>query len=135
MTQLKWNHALSVGVRILDQQHGVLLDTLNQLSVGIAGGAPANEVRELIERLVDYTQRHFQSEEALMEQYGFPGRLEHQAEHQRLLAQIVDAARAMQLGEPVHLRTMVGYVRQWFVTHTEGIDRVLGEWLNQQGVE
>lgn len=135
MTLLMWNHASSVGVRILDQQHGVLMDTLNQLSVGIASGAPANEVQELIERLVEYTRRHFQSEQALMEQYAYPGRMAHEAEHQKLLAQIVDAARAMQLGEPVHLRTMTGFIRQWFSTHMDGIDHELGDWLNQQGVE
>lgn len=135
MTLLQWNHTSSVGVQILDQQHGLLMDTLNELSVGIAGGAPANEVRELIARLLEYTKRHFQTENKLMEEYEYPGREEHIAEHERLVVQIADAARAMQMGEPVHLRTLTGYIRQWFSTHMEGIDHELGEWLNTQGVE
>ena len=135
MTLLQWNHASSVGVQILDEQHGVLIDTLNALSVGAAGGAPANEVRELIARLLEYTKRHFQTENMLMEKFEYPGYEEHKTEHERLVVQIADAGRAMQMGEPVHLRMLTGYVRQWFSAHMEGTDHELGAWLNTQGIE
>lgn len=135
MTLLTWNHASSVGVRVLDQQHGILLDTLNELGVAIASGAHPEAISEKLARLMDFTQRHFQTEEALMDRYSYPQREEHVIEHQRMMAQIADVARAMQHGEPMHLRSLTGFVRRWFMTHIEGQDHVYGEWLNRQGID
>jgi hemerythrin-like metal-binding protein len=135
MTVLTWNHASSVGVRVLDQQHGILLDTLNELGVAIASGAHATVLSEIVARLIDFTRRHFETEEILMERFEYPESEEHISEHKRMLAQIADAARAMQHGEPLHLRTLTGFLRKWFVSHIEGADHEYGEWLNRQGID
>jgi hemerythrin len=135
MALLTWNHASSVGVRVLDQQHGILLDSLNELGVAIASGAHAEEISEMLARLIDFTRRHFETEEALMDRYEYPDRDEHVSEHQHMMAQIADTTRAMQRGEPVHLRALTGFVRRWFMSHIEGQDHVYGEWLNQQGID
>ena len=135
MTLLTWNHASSVGVRVLDQQHGILLDTLNEIGVAIASGARVEEINELLARLIDFTRRHFETEETLMARYEFPQRDEHISEHKRMMAQIADTVHAMQHGEPIHLRTLTGFLRRWFTMHIEGPDHVYGEWLNRQGIE
>ena len=31
MTLLTWNHACSVGVKAMDDQHGILMDAMNEL--------------------------------------------------------------------------------------------------------
>lgn len=135
MTVVTWNNASSVGVRVLDQQHGVLLDSVNELGVAIANGAHKEELHELLERLLDFTRRHFDTEEILMERYEYPEREEHTKEHQHLMAQIEDSARAMLHGEPTHLRALTGFLRRWFTAHCEGSDHEYGEWLNRQGID
>ena len=38
MSLLTWNHASSVGVRALDDQHGILMDTTNELRLTLLHG-------------------------------------------------------------------------------------------------
>ena len=67
MTLLTWNHTCSVGVRAMDDQHGILMDTINELQVALARGCNQELVTAQLEQLVDFTGMHFWSEEKLME--------------------------------------------------------------------
>jgi hemerythrin-like metal-binding protein len=91
VTLLTWNHACTVGVRAMDDQHGILMDTMNDLRLALVRGSGREQVSELLDRLIEFTRMHFWSEEQLMEQHGFPGLAEHRAEHQRMLAQILQS--------------------------------------------
>ena len=39
MALLTWNHTCSVGVRAMDDQHGVLMDAINDLRVALVRGS------------------------------------------------------------------------------------------------
>jgi hemerythrin len=135
VTEMSWGSSPTIGVRLLDQQHDVLHEAINELGVAIANGARKEELRERLERLLDFTRRHFQAEEIMMERYEYPERDEHMCEHQHIMTQIEDAARAMENGDSTHLRALTGFLRRWLTTHMEGLDQECGEWLNRQGIE
>ena len=46
MTFLTWNHACSTGVKAMDDQHGVLMDTLNELRLALVHGRGRDQVSE-----------------------------------------------------------------------------------------
>src|ERR1035437_5579197 len=99
VTPLTWNHACTVGVRALDDQHGILMDTMNELRLALVRGAGREQVSEVLDRLIEFTRMHFSSEEQLLEQHGFPALQAHRAEHQRLLE--MDQASATWVVLPV----------------------------------
>jgi|ERR1035437_546172 hemerythrin-like metal-binding protein len=134
VTLLTWNHACTVGVRALDDQHGILMDTMNELRLALVRGAGREQVSEVLDRLIEFTRMHFSSEEQLLEQHGFPALQAHRAEHQRLLAQILQSAHRAQHGEEVQMRPLLAFLRDWYVAHIEGLDRQYGPWLNERGV-
>ena len=86
MTLLTWSHECIVGVEAMDDQHGILMDTLNELRVMLLRGVDRACVSLQLERLIDFTQMHFQSEEQLLLRQGFPGINEHRTAHHHLLA-------------------------------------------------
>jgi hemerythrin len=131
---LTWNHACAVGVRAMDDQHGILMDTVNELRLANARGADREQILELLNRLIDFTRLHFAGEEQLMEQYGYPARSEHAGEHQRLLFHLMEASRWVQHGNAVSMRVLLGFLRRWFLEHIQGLDRQYGPWLNERGV-
>jgi hemerythrin-like metal-binding protein len=135
VTEIHWGNSSSIGVRLLDQQHDVLFEAINELGVAIANGARKEELHEQLARLLDFTCRHFYAEEVLMERYEYPEREKHVNEHQHMMLQIEDAARAMEHGEPAHLRSLTGFLRRWFTTHMDDSDQECGEWLTRQGIE
>ncbi|MGA3083009.1 MAG: bacteriohemerythrin [Terracidiphilus sp.] len=134
MTLLTWNHACTVGVRAMDDQHGILMDTVNELRLALVHGCGREQISELLDRLIEFTRMHFWSEEQLMEQSSFPGLAEHRAQHHKMLAQMLQSAHRVQYGEGVELRPMLCSLRDGYIEHIEGLDQQYGPWLNERGV-
>ena len=134
MTLLTWSHACSVGVRAMDDQHGILMDAMNELRLAAVRGSGREELSELLDRFIEFARMHFASEEQLMAQAEFAGLVEHRVEHQSLLAQILHMARRLQYGEGVEMSAMIGFLRTWFTDHIEGLDQQYGPWLNERGI-
>src|ERR1035437_3102583 len=135
VTPLTWNHACTVGVRALDDQHGILMDTMNELRLAAVRGTGREQVSEVLDRLIEFTRMHFWSEEQLLEQYVYPALAEHRTEHQRLLAQILQSSHRAQHGEKMQMRPLLCFLREAYAEHIEGMDREYGSWLNERGVD
>ena len=118
----------------MDDQHGILMDTMNDLRRALVHGSGKEQVNKLLDQLIEFTRMHFWSEDRLMEQYGFPGLDEHRAEHRNLLGQIQESARRAQHSEDVQMRSLLGFLRDAFQEHMEGLDQEYGPWLNERGV-
>ena len=135
MTLLTRNNTCSVGVRAMDDQHGILMDTLNDLRLAAVRGLGREQVSEALDRLIEFTRMHFWSEEQLLEQYGFIGLAEHRSEHQRILAQILQSSHRVQHGEKMQMRPLLCFLRESYAEHIENLDMEYGPWLNERGVD
>jgi hemerythrin len=98
----------------MDDQHGILMDAMNELRLAVVRGAGREQTSELLDRLIELTRMHFQSEEQLMAQTSYPD-LEHH-------------------GDGVQMSTLMAYLRDWFMEHIEGLDQEYGPWLNERGI-
>jgi len=132
---LTWNYACTVGVRSMDDQHGILMDTMNELRLAVVRGSGREQVCEVLDRLIEFTRMHFSSEEKLLNQYLYPGREEHRTEHQRILAQILQTSHRVQHGEQMQMRPLLCFLRESYSEHIESMDREYGPWLNEHGVD
>jgi hemerythrin len=131
---LTWNHTCTVGVRAMDDQHGILMDTLNELRREVAAECDREQEIELLGRLIDFTRMHFVSEEQLMEESRFAGLAEHRAEHQNMLARMLYAAQRVRRGEALDMRVLLRTLREGYIEHVEGLDQEYGPWLNEKGI-
>jgi hemerythrin-like metal-binding protein len=131
---LSWNRACNVGVQAMDDQHAIMMDTMNELRLALVHGAKQVQADELLNKLIEFTRMHFWGEEQLMEQHGFPGLAGHRAEHQRLMAQLQKSVRRLQRGEAVQTSDLLCFLHDWFIDHVEGLDQQYGPWLNKHGV-
>ena len=134
MTLLTWSHECVVGVEAIDDQHGVLMDTLNELRALLLRGSDRRDVTRYLERLIDFSRMHFQSEERLLMQQGFPAVSEHRTAHQHLLAKLYSALEQIHREEPLHFSSLLEFLPSWYIDHVEKLDQPCGVWLNQHGV-
>jgi len=134
VTLLMWSHECIVGVQAMDDQHGILMDTLNELRLMLLSGAPRRVVCLQLERLIEFTQAHFQSEELLLQQQGFPAVEEHRTAHQHLLARLYTALEQANRDEAVRLNSLLEFLPSWYLEHVEQHDQPYGAWLNDRGV-
>ncbi len=131
MALLSWTHASTVGVKAMDDQHGILMDAMNDLRLTLMNGSGKARTNAQLEQLIEFTRKHFQSEERLLEQQNFPDLPAHRIAHQRFLAQVREAVNRGEDGESVRLIYML---RALYLEHIEQFDRPYGQWLNERGV-
>jgi hemerythrin len=118
----------------MDDQHGILMDTLNELRVQVSRGCTREQVTEPLTRLLEFTGMHFDCEEGLLQRHGYPGLEEHRSAHQRLMSEIRQAVERADHNEMRELQRVLGFLRGWYFEHVERLDRQYGEWLNARGV-
>jgi hemerythrin len=118
----------------MDDQHGILMDAMNELRLAVVQGCGRERVCELLDQLIEFTRMHFWSEEQLMEEAGFPGLAEHRAEHHSLLAQMLESEHRVQYADGVQMRPLLCRLRDGYHRHIESHDREYGPWLNERGL-
>jgi hemerythrin-like metal-binding protein len=119
----------------MDDQHGIMTDTMNELRLAVVHGLGREQVSEVLDRLIEFTRMHFSSEEQLMEMHHFPGLAEHRAEHQHILSQILQSTHRVQHGEQMQMRPLLRFLQEAYTEHIECMDREYGPWLNEHGVD
>jgi hemerythrin len=134
VTLLTWKHDCIVGVKAMDDQHSILMDTLNELHVMLVQGRAHKEICDQLGLLVEFTQLHFTCEEQLLEQQGFPGLADHRAAHQRLFYQIKGTLEHAKHYDELEIQSLLQFLRTWYLEHIEGPDKQYGPWLNDRGV-
>ncbi len=134
MTLLTWDHACTVGVRAMDDQHGILMDATNELRLALVRGCGREKLCELLDRLIEYTRIHFCSEEQLMEKAGYAGLAEHRAKHRKMLADLMQTAHRLQYGGGGELRALLCELHNSYLQHIETSDQPYGPCLNARGI-
>ncbi|MGA3012326.1 MAG: bacteriohemerythrin [Terracidiphilus sp.] len=135
MALLALNQVGSVGVRAMDDQHGILMDTMIELRQAVAHGERREKISEVLDRLIEFTRMHFSSEEFLLEQYSYPDLATHLVAHQRILARIRECSHRIQHGEQIQMRSLLSMLRESYTEHIEDMDQEYGPWLNEHGVD
>ena len=118
----------------MDDQHGILVDTLKEVRMQLLRGADREQLSAQMQRLIEFTRLHFGCEESLLERYGFPGLQEHRAAHESLLTEILQASGCAENDEKTELHRLLTSVSASYLQHIEGLDRQYGSWLNNRGI-
>lgn len=135
MTLLTWSNSCSVGVRAMDEQHGILMDAMNELRLAVQRGCGREQMGKHLGGLIELVSMHFRSEEQLMQRSGYPEVEAHRAEHKRLLKLLIDSAAHAERGVNVQLTDLLCLMRDSYLEHIDGPDQRYGPWLNARGVE
>lgn len=121
----------------MNDTHHEEVALVNRLGVLLEDGMKGKVNTELItDKLADWvehTHEHFESENQLMQDYGFPAFPVHAAEHQRVLEQIdllqqqwLDTKEVQPLAEFVFNEWPL-----WFDNHVNTMDLVTSQYLSQ----
>ena len=109
-TSVEWSDEIAIGHPMIDQDHRILLELINQIN-NPENAKDMAAVRFVLDELVNYTHFHFKREEDLMVKAGYPDLEQHQEVH----AKMIDVLKALQ---------------QRFDQQSESIGSELSEFLN-----
>ncbi|WP_042697614.1 bacteriohemerythrin [Azospirillum sp. B506] len=142
---MPWTDALAVGEDGIDTDHMILIALMNEAASlaqrtrngsrhqGSADpGAPVKALADSVGRLLTYTALHFEQEERLMEQCGYPGIVAHKAQHEALRTRADKLRRRLEAGDSV-ADELLALVREWLFEHIQRADKRIGEHIAASG--
>lgn len=134
MAFIEWTDKNKVNIQEVDDQHQRLFDILNRLHDAVSQGKEQGEVFAILDELIDYTVYHFQTEEKLYVEHGFPGYEEHKAAHDELTGTAVELQGKLREGSATISFELLDFLHDWLMDHTLGLDQEMGPYLNERGV-
>ena len=131
--RIAWDESIRVGVAEFDEAHRTLIGIANELIAASEANQQDGVVGAVLEGLIEYTESHFQREEALMEQTRYPELEEHRRQHRLLMNQVYLFKSQFIAGE-VDANAMVRFLRDWILTHIQDHDRRYSPHLHAHGI-
>ena len=129
MPLIKWRDSYSVGVEQFDNEHLKLVELINRMFVIVRDRDDVSAVSDAVGRLIDYTQFHFKSEEAALQQAGFPNLGAHKKQHAELERQVL-AFQQLILSENESVRVeFYSFLREWLIKHILEEDKQYTKFL------
>ena len=131
MSLFRWKPEYAVGIKVIDDQHKVLVGLINKLHDAIEDHFQEVALETILQELFDYTRYHFTTEEELMEQYGYePEKLEkHKKQHQRFISELNSSQADMEILTREDAALIQEFLVNWLKNHILKIDTQLAEYL------
>lgn len=134
MSFFPWSEEYSVHLRVIDNDHKDLVDTVNALHDAIKGGGARDQISQIIGNLARYVDEHFAREEGLMEACNYPNLASHKRLH-RQLRRTVYAIQAVFGNDPMDVDPvrLLHFLRDWLVHHIVEEDKKYVPYLRGDG--
>jgi hemerythrin-like metal-binding protein len=126
MAIIEWDdERFALGVEEMDRTHIEFIALINRME-----DAEGVEFASLFDEMLEHTRAHFDHENRLMMEHGFPAISEHRGEHDRVLGEMTRFSKSIHKGLVAFGRS---YIRdslpQWFPLHAATMDSALAAHL------
>jgi hemerythrin-like metal-binding protein len=131
---IEWNESMLTGIADIDKQHQYLVDTLQEANKKLLSDDNNILLRQIVRDLLGYAIMHFETEETLMQRYGYdkayPEEAQsHIAQHRDFSRQVVMVRDQLREGCMVSREEVLSFLNHWLREHVFGTDQLLGKYL------
>jgi hemerythrin len=127
---------MSVGVKLLDNDHKKLVLQINQLNEGLMTGRAKPALESIFQDLINYTRIHHAHEEQLLVETGFHGTAAHKQEHESTIERAVELQMRFKSSEGLASELEIMHqLREWLFRHIQGSDKEFVAHLKAKGVD
>ncbi len=131
---LEWNESLQLNIRTLDEQHKQIITYINELYRAMNEGEPKQTADSILRNIVQLTASHFQTEEDLFDQYGYPDTDKHKAIHKNLVTEALDLQKQFEAGVPNLEMPLMEFLKNYLINHFLTVDKKYVPFLHEKGV-
>ncbi len=132
---VEWSDELSVGIEEIDAQHKVLVDLVNEMHEAIAQRHGSDVVKDILDKLVDYTRTHFVVEESLMRILNYPDYEPHKEQHEELMQHVHDLQDKVASGKTAIGFELLHFLKVWLTKHIMETDRQYSAFFLAAGAQ
>lgn len=130
MQKVEWDNAYLIGIEEVDAQHKRLIQIANELYDAINLPTRYQEnMREVVQKLMDYTDYHFKSEEKFMKKYNYPQSEIHIAAHKNFKREMEHQTRQLSIERIEDGLNLYSYIVNWVLNHIAKADKIWGDYV------
>ena len=127
-----WRPEFSVGNPLLDEEHRHLLQLCIESERLLANPAESAALHAVLNDLMVYANRHFETEERLLRQAGYPDLAEQEREHHGYRESVAHLHWQAVIG-PINAPALRSFLLRWWTFHITGSDMKYKDFLAAHG--
>ena len=129
MALLSWSNQYLIGNDLIDTEHEELFRLINNFHTLWMEEQNRQDIARVLNQLIAYAQMHFQHEEVIMEDAGYPKLAEHQKIHEDMIEKIFELHTSYAEGNlRLEIETMK-FVKSWLLEHILVNDYIFRDYL------
>lgn len=131
---ITWKKEYETGVPEIDEQHMILVHTLNDASQKLAEESSLQTLEKITQDLLSYALYHFETEEDLMQKYGYQqddevNALRHLTQHRSFSEKVVSVRENLKSAAPISPDDLLDFLNNWLINHILNTDKKLGDFI------
>lgn len=129
-----WDDSLITGVPEMDEQHRILVNSINETNTRLAANVNAEILDKLTRDLLSYALYHFETEEALMKTYDYHGGSQqdcdaHLQQHRTFSAKVIAVREGIKTGKLITREELLTFLNNWLINHILNTDKRLAAYI------
>ncbi len=116
-----------------DQEHEKLAELINDLYESKKTNEEKKIVGKMIDALLDYADKHFKREEALMQKIGYPEYKQHKTQHEVIVQKVLDLKKVYSSGVTDAAFSISLLLNEWLMGHLHDEDKKIADYLSRAG--
>lgn len=132
MALIEWDEKMSVNDDVLDGQHQELIAMINDLGEAMEQGKGKDVLGGVFTRLINYSMRHFHSEEKYIEHLNYPESNYHKQVHATFIIRVNEFKRKLDEDGEVFSVNVLCFMRDWLYNHIMMTDKQYVRFFNDR---
>lgn len=129
--------SIETGIEVIDSQHQILISTLNKAAEKLGEDNHADIFDQITRDLLAYALYHFETEERLMQQYGYEQAeaeqaREHIRQHREFSARMVEIRAQKNMEDRETRVVLLEFLNDWLMLHICNIDQRLAKFIKDK---
>ena len=135
MEKIIWDDRFNLQIDEIDQQHRRLVDIMNRLIATEDEKASDEDIADILGAMTNYLGYHFDTEEQLMLDHGYPELESHREEHQTFVTQTAYFIATYRQGGASLKNDILLFLKEWLVEHIVKSDGAFGDFLKDANAD
>ena len=136
MKEVQWTDNMSIGIELIDKQHQMLIQHLNNLIKSLEPNQGLTEVANTLSFLIDYTHFHFSEEEKHMAANKYHELEQHKMKHNEFKTTLANLEEEFKEDGATHVLadSINTLLVNWLIKHICNVDVEFGAFLKNNGI-
>ena len=128
--RLEWTPKISVNTEEIDNQHKKLFLIINKLIIIRKEKAEPDTILEVLRELIDYSDKHFKTEDHYMNENNYPLFKSHIDEHEDYFGKMEKFVEDYGKGSETLTDEVLKFLAGWWIEHVSEVDMKYARYVN-----